>query len=121
MSFLGPSTATTQPYGSKSSMGLKSNAKDYAIMGSMALPYILKGLQNNQYTLNNPVSLTIVESSYTKLAASLCLYDYSTLVEECKKNNIGLHLILGEDFVSLREQTSKFACNFLDTRPRKCM
>lgn len=94
---------------------IKSNAKDYAIMGSMALPYILKGLQNSQYKLNNPVSITILESSYTKLAASLCLYNYKTFVDDCKTNNIGLHLIVGEDFDSLREQSFQYFHEIIPT------
>ncbi|WP_156486151.1 6-hydroxymethylpterin diphosphokinase MptE-like protein [Prochlorococcus sp. MIT 1306] len=94
---------------------IKNSVRDYILLGSLLIPAFIRCLNENVINSEEILSITVIESSYKRLTASLNLYDQKNFIKLCKQKNIGLHFIIEEDASELLEKTYTYYSEVLPT------
>ena len=71
------------------------------------------------YERITPINMYIIEPCSDFFYLSLCVFDYSTLIDYVKKQNLGIHFFIGEDqtkmLMDIGDYCAKYSMNFATT------
>lgn len=94
---------------------VSNSVRDYILLGSLLIPAFIRCLDENIVNAQEILSITVVENSYKRLAASLNIYDQKYLVNLCKERNIGLHFIVEKEASEQIEKVYNYYSTILPT------